>query len=136
MRTKPLVWSGLIASLLVVGAAAGRTFTDSTDIFSGQVGIGPGASNPYGLPYPMSRLDVTGDTNTRVRIDGSTTTGILFTLGGADAGTIRSTANGLEVWTSDNGLVLRLQGNQMTVFGNLHVTGDVQVDGNVGGKYQ
>jgi hypothetical protein len=75
-------------------------------------------------------LDVNGDSDTRIRIDGSNTAGLFFTLGSGDAGTVRSAANGIEIWTNDKTLVLRLQGNQVTIFGDLHVTGTVTADGN------
>jgi|SRR2546428_308549 len=128
MSTKHLVWCSIVVVLLVAGAAvaAQTTFTASPILFTGQVGIGPG----IGTPYPLARLDVNGDTNTRIRIDGSNTTGIYFTRSGADGGTIRATANGIEVWTSDNARVVVLQGV------GAHFLGNVQVDGNIAAKYQ
>src|SRR2546428_8893567 len=131
----------IVLLLIVAGTALAQTIAQTTfpgtSLFTGQVGIGLGdPGNPYGMGYPLTRLDVSGDTNTRIRIDGSNTTGLFFTRGGADAGTIRATANGIEVWTSDNTLVWRLQGNQVTIFADLHVTGKLQTDGNIASKFQ
>lgn len=131
MGTKHLFWWTIVVLLLVGGVAiAQTTYTASPILFTGQVGIGPGAGNQYGLGYPLGRLDVNGDTNTRIRIDGRNTTGIYFTLGGADAGTIRSTASGIEVWTSDKSRMLVLKGM------GAHFLGSVQVDGSIAAKYQ
>lgn len=94
------------------------------------MGIGPGAGNPFGLGYPLTRLDVNGDANTRIRIDGTNTTGIFFTRSGTDAGTIRSTADGIEVWTSEKARMLVLQGM------GARFLGSVQVDGSITAKYQ
>jgi hypothetical protein len=96
---------------------------DSMRIFTGQVGIG--GSNPA-----LARLDVRGDADTRIRIDGSNTSGLSFRRGGNDAGTVRSTATGLEVWTSNGAMALALQGT------GARFTGAVQVDGNISAKYQ
>src|SRR3989442_14741073 len=103
MSTNRLVWSSMVVVLLLAGAAvaAQTTFTASPILFTGQVGIGPG----IGTPYPLARLDGNGDTNTRIRIDGSKTTGIYFTRRGADGGTIRGTSNGVGGWKSHNARV-------------------------------
>lgn len=104
--------------------AVAMIVNDSMRIYSGYVGIG-------GTAPALTRLDVRGDADTRIRIDGRNTTGLWFTRGGKDAGTIRSTGSGLEVWTSDAaGRVLVLQGT------SAHFSGTVQVDGNIAAKYQ
>ncbi len=96
---------------------------DTMRIFTGQVGIG-------GTDPAIARLDVRGDTDTRIRIDGSATSGLSFTRAGADSGTLRSTGAGLELWTSNGALALTLAGT------GAHFLGDVQVDGNIGAKFQ
>lgn len=116
----------LIISLGLVALptfALAAIIKNSTQIFTGQVAIG--GSNP-----PLARLDVRGDADTRIRVDGSTTSGLYFTRGGTDAGTVRSTATGLEVWTSNGAMALALQGT------GARFTGAVQVDGNISAKYQ
>jgi len=154
-------WPLLALVLLAPGVAQAQAIkpgaviiTSAYRIFNGSpgwIGLGPGAPNPWGQSYPTVRLDVTGDTNTRIRIDGSNTSGIFFTLGGQDGPTIRATAQGLEVWANDGtGPVLRVEGATIhilgnlkvdgtindttsvpaTVSGDLHVTGNLQVDGN------
>jgi hypothetical protein len=117
----------------VIVSSPYRIFTGSP----GWVGIGPGASNPWGSAYPTVRLDVTGDSDTRVRIDGANTSGIFFTLGGQDGPTIRYTVQGLEVWANGHtGPVLRVEGTTIHILGNLQVDGNANVTGNIGAKLQ
>jgi hypothetical protein len=113
----------------VLGLAALPTFAlaamvkNPMQIFTGQVAVGGNAP-------PLERLDVRGDADTRIRIDGSNTSGLSFTRGGDDARTVRSTATGLELWTSNGTMALALQGT------GARFTGSVQVDGNISAKYQ
>jgi hypothetical protein len=98
-----VVFLSRILIITVLGLVALPTWAlatvvmDSMRIFTGQVGIG--GSDPA-----LARLDVRGDADTRIRIDGSDTSGLSFRRGGNDAGTVRSTATGLEVWTSNGAM--------------------------------
>jgi hypothetical protein len=121
-RTKFVIVT-LLGLVALPTLAIATIISDPMRIFTGQVGIGGSAS-------ALSRLDVRGDADTRIRIDGSTSSGLYFTRGGADSGTFRSTATGLEVWTSNANLALALQGT------GAHFTGNVLVDGNISARYQ
>lgn len=67
---------------------------------NGYVGIG--------LTDPDYRLVVTGDANTRIRLNGSASSGIYFNHGAADAGTIRGTTSGLDFFVPSAGNILNL----------------------------
>jgi len=124
MSSKRKTFILLVLALVAVPTLAVATLVkDPMRIFTGQMAIG-------GTAPALARLDVRGDADTRIRIDGSNTAGLAFTRGGNDSGTLQSTASGLEMWTSNGVLALALQGTRA------HFTGDVQVDGNIAAKYQ
>src|SRR3989441_1839095 len=97
---------------------------------SGKAEVKPEGLVVLGTIPPLARPDVRGDADTRIRVDGSNTSGLSFTRVGIDGGTLRSTATGLEVWTSTSALALALQGR------GAYFPGSVQVDGNISAKYQ
>ena len=97
---------------------------------SGKAEVKPEGLVVLGTIPPLARPDVRGDADTRIRVDGSNTSGLSFTRIGIDGGTLRSTATGLEVWTSTSALALALQGR------GAYFPGSVQVDGNISAKYQ
>ncbi|PYM41986.1 MAG: hypothetical protein DME12_09710 [Candidatus Rokuibacteriota bacterium] len=118
-----LVIITLVALVALPALALATIVSDPMRVFTGQVGIG-------GTAPALARLDVRGDADTRIRIDGSKTSGLYFTRAGIDAGTFRSTATGLEVWTSNVTLALALQGT------GAHFLGNLQTDGNISSRYQ
>ncbi len=65
-------------------------------------GLGIGTSSPD------FKLVVAGNTDTRIRVDGSSSAGIYFTQGGSNAGTIRGTTSGLELYVPSTGLAATL----------------------------
>jgi len=88
------------------GTAGGAlTFTESMRIdSSGRVGIGVNSMT--------QKLALGGDAHTRLHIDGSTSSGVYFTVGGANGGTIRSsTANQLEFYTTNEAMRIDSSGN-------------------------
>src|SRR3989475_5609625 len=97
---------------------------------SGKAEVKPEGLVVLGTIPPLARPDVRGDADTRIRVDGSNTSGLSFTRVGIDGGTLRSTATGLEVWTSTSALALALQGR------GAYFPGSVQVDGNISAKDQ
>jgi hypothetical protein len=123
MRTRRIAILILLGLVALPTLAIATIVKDPMRIFTGQMAIG-------GTAPALSRLDVRGDVDTRIRVDGSSTSGLYLTRGGSDAGTFRSTATGLEVWTSNSNLVLTLQGK------DAHFLRDVVVEGNIAAKYQ
>src|SRR5438128_12699506 len=100
-RTLIIMVLGLVALPTLALAAIVK---NATQIFSGRVAIG-------GTIPPLARLDVRGDADTSIRVDGSNTSGLSFPRVGIDGGTLRSTATVLEVWSRIRALALALQGN-------------------------
>jgi len=98
----------------VAGIVSSADATAITIDSSERVGIGVNSMT--------QKLVVGGEANTRLQIDGSATSGVYFTVGGSNGGTIRSGAtNQLEFFTTSeamriasNGDVQLQGGNQMT----------------------
>jgi hypothetical protein len=65
-------------------------------------GLGIGTSSPD------FKLVVDGNADTRIRVNGSSSAGIYFTQGGSNAGTIRGTTSGLELYVPSTGLAATL----------------------------
>jgi hypothetical protein len=123
MRTRRIAIVMLLGLVALPTVAIATLVKDTMRIFTGQVAIG-------GTAPALTRLDVRGDADTRIRVDGGNTSGLYLTRGGNDAGTVRSTATGLELWTSSSNLALTLQGR------DARFLRDLFVEGNIAAKYQ
>lgn len=90
-------------------------FTGNTaeiNIGSGQIYKDTGGRIGFGVTNPGQKVVISGESNTRMQIDGTTTAGIFFTQNGTDAGTIRGTSSGgLEFLSAAGGLTAALKVN-------------------------
>jgi hypothetical protein len=119
--------SGAIATDLIIGRFG------NADAFS--IGTTGGATfatfNSTGLGIgtasPAAKLHISGDANTRVQIDATTTQGIYFTKAGVDNGTYRVDTNGNFEWYTKT----VSQAMSLTAAGNLLVgtTSTLPMDG-------
>jgi hypothetical protein len=70
-----------------------------------------------GSTAPANRLEVRNDLHTRVLVaaNANGTAGFRFTIGGADAGTIRATTGGIEIWPSDIAPAMRIEKSRIVM---------------------
>jgi hypothetical protein len=104
-----------------ITASGSNTIIQSPDD-TNVVHVNNSAEVGIGVNSMTQKLVVGGEANTRLQVDGSATSGVYFTVGGSNGGTIRSGAtNQLEFFTTSevmrlasNGDVQLQGGNQMT----------------------
>src|SRR5436309_2144120 len=101
-----------LAGLLVLLLGATFTDTQTAAYWSTQGKLRVGGSGGI----PATRVIVAGDADTRIQIDGTNTlapanatAGIYLTRNAVDAGTIRATVAGIEIWPSSSTIGLRIE---------------------------